>query len=312
MKRARALGPGSCLGIFSPSEPITTDRRARFEQGLEVIRSHGFTVRFGDNAFSHVAYMAGTISQRINDIHDLADDRDVDALFGSWGGKSCNQLLPHLNFEKLGSARKPILGFSDVCVLLNAVSGRTGLITFHGPNVAGKMYETRHADLELLRRGSFKNRTNLLGDPSIVDVRELRSGRVEGALFGGNLSTFVLGLVGSEYMPNPAGAIFFWESGGEAPQIVDQHLQCLRNAGVFDRLGGMVIGDFIRDEPTEYKQRDPFDMIMSVLEPYDFPVVYCPTFGHLSHLENPILPIGARCSLDSGAMALSLVERVVE
>jgi muramoyltetrapeptide carboxypeptidase LdcA involved in peptidoglycan recycling len=112
-------------------------------------------------------------------------------------------------------------------------------------------------------------------------------------------------------MPDFGDAIFFWESVGDPPQLVDQYLTCLRNAGFFDQVKGMVIGSFIEQDSAEHRRRDPFEMVLDVLTGLDFPVLYSPTFGHLPILENPILPIGALCELNSGTHTLSLLEDVV-
>jgi len=230
---------------------------------------------------------------------------------GSWGGKCCNQLVSHLNYQIIGESQKPILGFSDVCVLLNAITAKTHLVTFHGPNVAGKLFETRHANLSLLTNEHHSTTLNVLGNTESVNTKVIRGGVAEGRLFGGNLTTFVLGLLGSPYMPQFEQGIFFWESASERPQIIDQYLAALRNAGMFNKLSGMIIGDFIQEERADYKVRDPFDVIRDAVSEYQFPVIYCPTFGHPGNLENPIIPIGAKCRLDSDSMNLTLLESVV-
>lgn len=305
----RALPERGCLGLFSPSEPILGTRPARLEKSLEILRGHNFRIKFAPNYMNHTSYMAGTVRERVDDIHSLAEDDEVDVLLGAWGGKSCNQLLPHLDYELLQNARKPVMGFSDVAVLLNAITAKTGLITFHGPNVAGKMFETDHSDMGLIRNEQYATGANLLGKVP-EGARSVVPGKAEGTLFGGNLSTFTLGVAGTEFQPRYERGVFFWESGGETPQIIDQFLTCLRNLGVFDDVVGMVIGNFIREETTEWKQRDPFAMIKDVLDGYDFPVIYYPSFGH-SPIENPIIPIGAPCVLDAESMTLLLAGPVV-
>lgn len=97
-----------------------------------------------------------------------------------------------------------------------------------------------------------------------------------------------------------------------SPQLVDQYLTCLRNADFFVHVKGMIVGSFIEQDSEEHRRRDPFEMVMDVLEGLDFPVLYSPTFGHKSDLENPILPIGALCELNSQSGTLSLLEDVVE
>lgn len=307
----KRLEAGSTIGIFAPSEPILGSRIERFDRSMQILYNHGFHVKLAPHCMEHYFYMAGTVKNRIADIHTLAYDQEVDVMFAAWGGKSCNQLLPHLDYELLATARKPILGFSDVSVLLNAIAWKSHLITFHGPNVAGKLFETEHSDLSLLSvEDKVAMKRNLLGDVNKVSPVVLRGGVGVGRLFGGNLSTFVLGLLGTDFMPRWKDSILFFESGSQPPQIIDQYLTTLQNAGILRGLKGMIIGDFIREDPVEWKRRDSLDVILSIVEDYEFPVLYCPTFGHRP-LENPILPIGAYCKLDASNAYLQLLEPVV-
>lgn len=309
--KVKSISSASKIGIFSPSEPITQDREDRFKRGLNVLRSNGYQCVLGKNVYLSHYYMAGTISQRVGDIHELCENNEVDALIASWGGKSCNQILSEIDYEIVFNSRKPIMAFSDGCVLLNAITEVTGLNTFHGPNVAGKMFETRHSNLKLLHVDTDYNSVNILGNIKKSEYKVIKSGTTQGRLFGGNLSTFVLGLVGSKYMPRFNNGVFFWESMGQKPQIVHQYLTCLRNAGLFDRLGGMVIGDFITEENEDYKVRRPFEMIEDVTDGFNFPILYSRTFGHPRELENPIIPIGATAELSTDSISLTLCEGVV-
>lgn len=298
------------IGIFSPSEPIVGNREEKFRNGLSILQKHGFQTKLAKNSLIKTGYMAGSIQNRIDDIYELINDINVGALITSWGGKSCNQLIKNLDFEKIAQARKPIMGFSDGDVLLNAITAHTGLITFHGPNVVGKLDETQHSDLSFFQRNL--NNYNILGETAHEVASTIRSGKITGKLFGGNLSTFVLSMIHSviseEYWE---GGIFFWEETSLPPQLIDQYLTGLKNTGFLDRLGGMVIGQFIYDDPVNWKQMDGLLAIKQILSKYNYPILYCPTFGH-SKLENPIIPIGAICSLDTHKAELQLVESVLE
>jgi muramoyltetrapeptide carboxypeptidase len=211
-------------------------------------------------------------------------------------------------------SRKPIVTFSDGCVLLNAITAKTGLITFHGPNVAGKLDESNHASLDLLRgRNVDKGEFPAFGNSARAFWECWREGQATGRLYGGNLSTFVLGLVGTRFLDISDSVIFFWENVGDSPQIIHQYLTCLVNAGWFDRVAGMVVGDLIINplpEGSEWKRRSAQAAVLQALAGFNFPIAHCPTFGHRS-LENPIVPIGATCVLDTDGRSATVVDRVV-
>jgi len=293
------------LGIFSPSEPLTSSRQERMKESLELLHRN-FSTKFAPNAYSHDAYMAGGVEERLEDIETLLFDDAVDALVASWGGKSCNQLVDRLPFEDIREAKKPIVGFSDVCVLLNAITAKTGLVTFYGPNIAGKMHESDHWDLRSLKGVSVPPFGNTVADRWTT----LHGGTTSGRLFGGNLSTFVLGLTGTDYMKRMDGAIFFIESASDPPQIVDQYLRCLGNSGFLGRCAGLLVGDVSFDEQPAYKKRSTDDLLGSYAEEFDLVCARIETFGH-GRLENPAIPIGASVRLSTDESSVELLAPVV-
>jgi muramoyltetrapeptide carboxypeptidase len=310
--RVRRLSPNGTIGIFSPSEPIVKSREERFNKGISILEKHGFKFKLGKNSLARSAYTAGSVDDRLEDIYTLASDPEVGALMASWGGKSCNQLIKKFNYQEVSNARKPIMGFSDGDVLLNTITANTGLVTFHGPNVVGKLDETSHSNLSLLVSGEAIENKNLLGETSSKVAETIQGGKVTGRLFGGNLSTFVLSMFYFDLPQNLwDGGIFFWEEASMPPQLIDQYLTGLINAGFLDRIAGMIVGCFIHEDPVDWKRADGLATLRNVLSRYNYPILYCPTFGHMP-VENPLLPIGAMCSLDAHAARLTLAEQIFE
>ena len=224
--RPRRLRHGDTLGIFSPSEPLTVERQQRMAGSLELIERN-FEIKYAPNAFSETYYEAGSKEERLADIRTLLEDEQVDALVGSWGGKSANQLLKELPYEQIAHARRAWIGFSDVCVILNAITAATGMVTFCGPNIAGKFHESEHWDLDLICGETVPP----FGWASRDKTDFLVSGDAEGVLYGGNLSTFVLGLAGTQWMEAMQDVVFFWESASEPPQILDHSPAASATAG---------------------------------------------------------------------------------
>jgi len=312
---ANALTNGGTIGLFSPSEPVGGGRLARLTGNLDRLRKVGFRIVESEGMKKISAYTAGSVADRVKDIHALIADPEIDCLLATWGGKQCNELLAWLDFDAIGEAQKPVIAFSDGCVLLNAITSRTGLVTFHGPNVAGKLDESEHWDMSLLdgSRATYGfDVFALSGQRENVEV--WRPGIAEGRLFGGNLNTFVLGLVGTSFLEISEPILFFWESLGDRPQIIHQQLTCLVNAGWFDHIVGMVVGDlFVDPEPEgcEWKNRSARDATLNALDSFTFPILKCDTFGH-RRLENPIVPIGPRCELDTTKRAVKLLDMIVK
>ncbi len=303
---ARRLPRGGTIGLFSPSEPLTPERLRTLEASVLILSPQGYRLKYAPNALVQGPYAAGDAKQRSSDMHSLALDTEVDALLATWGGKQCNQLLDRIDFDLLARVGKPVVGFSDIAVILNALTTSTGLVSFHFL-AAGRLPETKHADLNVLTGGTstFDDLFDFhAGHPRHV----LRSGSAEGRLFGGNLSTFVLGLVGTHFLSGMRDIVFFWESASERPQIIDQHLTTLRNAGFFEHVRAMVIGSV--HSGRELTLPEVAESVKYVIEDYSFPVIYSPSFGHVP-TSNPIVPIGALVGVDTGDFSVRLLEKPV-
>jgi muramoyltetrapeptide carboxypeptidase len=305
------LKPQGTIGIYSPSEPVGMDEKNELNEGLTILQQHQFKVKLGQNCLAKSAYMAGSTSDRLQDVYDLVRDETVEALMASRGGKSCNQLVKLLDYGGILKNKKPIMGFSDCCVLLNAITARTGLVTFYGPRNLNKLNETRHSNLDLLVYETTEKK-NLLGDDSSKVAEVIKPGKATGKLFGGNLNTFVLSLIYADLKHSLwDGGIFFWEDASMTPQLIDQHLTGLTNSGLLDRISGMVVGDFIHEDPAEWKRVDALSVLKSLSSKHNLPILHCPTFGH-ANLENPIIPIGAICTLNTDNASLHLTESIFE
>ncbi len=133
---------------------------------------------------------------------------------------------------------KPIIGYSDLTALLNAVFFRTGMVTFHGPMGTSIWNNTLNG--EYARRVVLDREPVVFKNPaSFTPAAEtIQSGKATGVLIGGNLSVFV-SLIGTKYFPsNFTGRdyILFLEDVGEVPYKVDRMLQTLVLSGIMDQV----------------------------------------------------------------------------
>lgn len=305
---ARKLSPAFTVGLFSPSEPIGGGRFDRMARNLKKLEQYGHSIVAAANYRAESAYTAGSIKQRVSDFDELLSRPDVDCLLSTWGGKQCNELLEYLDFAQVGRTRKPIISFSDGCVLLNAITAETGVTTFHGPNVAGKLDESEYGDLATFSGADMDKGARVFGPD--VEWTIWRDGESEGRLFGGNLNTFALGLTGTKFLELQEPVIFFWESLGDRPQIIHQQLTLLVNCGWFDRVAGMIVGDLMTDpspEGSEWKRIDVKEAVLNALIAFDLPILKCDSFGHRS-LQNPVVPIGPKCRLKTQHQLVTLEE----
>ena len=98
----------------------------------QTFKKLGLNVKPGKHILDQYGYLAGTDINRVQDIHTMFTDRSVKAIIAMRGGWGCNRLLPLLNYPRIRSHPKIIIGYSDITSLLLAINARSRLITFHG------------------------------------------------------------------------------------------------------------------------------------------------------------------------------------
>lgn len=178
----------------------------------------------------------------------MFSDQNIGAIFCALGGDSCNQLLPHIDYELIRNNPKIFIVFSDVTHLLLALNQKSSLMTFHGPSLKDLSKLTKRSLLSLnkqLSNDSFN------GDfPSDFEI--IKPGNTRGALVGENL--FVLNaLVSSEYMPKIDNKIIFWEEIDDNLSAIEFQLYQLRLTRVLEKISGMVVGHI--DKPEHSKKK---------------------------------------------------------
>lgn len=327
------LAPGDTIGIISPASPIASEGPRRFERGVAHLREMGFAVRVARHARARHGHTAGTIEQRVDDIHSLFSDPEVRAVLTSAGGLNSNQLLDSLDYGLIARNPKVLMGYSDVTALLLAVQRVSGLVTFLGPAVLPQFGEPgglHPYTAGWLRRILMQAEAPVELVPSrwCIDEpvrwdedgaprrgrphrgpRTLVPGSAEGPVVAGNLSTLLV-LACSPYWPELDGAILcIEENQGESPASVDRMLTQLRTMGAFGRIAALLVGRFPRG--TGFGRRDPLrEVLQTATRGYRLPMAVDFDFGHTDPMF--ILPNGIRARVELGDVPrLTLLEAAV-
>ena len=122
-------------------------------------------------------------------------------------------------------------------------------------------------------------------------------GTASGILIGGNLTCFTT-LIGTPYIPNLKGKILLLEEVGEAPYRLDLMLTHLKNAGIFDKVAGVVLGDFYQCRNIWDKTDDSaYRVLKDFFKDFKIPVMYGLPYGHTP--QHFCLPFGTKVTLDT-------------
>jgi len=303
----RALLPGATIGICSPSGPVVKEK---LENAVRAIEARGFRVQLSENVFARKGFLAGDDDTRLDELQGMFQNPNVDAVFASRGGYGMGRILPRLFCEKMTASRKCFVGFSDVTVFSWLLYGCDGFVTFSGPLAVEWGAGIEEAYLaKTLRLLSGRSPTDLLEDVPRENLKVLKDGTCEGALLPGNL-TMVASLLGTPFLPELSGAILVIEEVGEARYRLDRLLFHLRNAGVFRRIGALLIGDTLHGTPNENDMPSIEEMVLDATKDYDFPILSGIPYGHGT--ERLTLPVGVPVKLNTSARELRLLSPVVE
>lgn len=318
------LKKGDSVAIISPSGPVPADLRAQFDRGTNCLQEMGLKVRIMDHAMGEYYYSSGTIRDRLNDFHAAFADKNVKAIIMSIGGSTANSLLDGIDFELIEKNPKIFMGISDGTTLLNPIFSKTGLVTFHGPDVVFTFGQKICASVRAnLMKTFFEGQAGKicpnpdwrgLDDYNRFDKYEgwhcVRKGSASGRLIGGNVNC-LMNLDNTAFRPNYRDTILFLEAYMMTAEELDMAFTHFKHAKVFDEISGMIIGHFYRPHLHESNlDRKVSDILLEVTEKYDFPIIEIGEIGH--NVENYVIPIGCMAKIDSKNLLFSILETAVK
>jgi len=297
------------IGVAAPAGPVEEDRLAR---GIAELERLGFKVRVADGVRERKGFTAGTVENRLQQLHGLFSDPAVAAIACARGGAGAIQLLPHLDSLLLQNNPKVLLGYSDV-TLLHLEMERLGLASLHGPMVARGLDEGEAG----FDRASLWHGLTGEGPPyqsGEDDLLPLADGSAEGVLRGGCLS-LLAGVAGTPWAMAGSNerAILFLEDVDEKPYRIDRMLRQLRASGAFEGVTGVVFGEMKGCAPGFDEDYTLEDVLLEALDGLGVPVAFDLSSGHTS-LPGLTLPLGVRARLEcaNGAASFAVLEPAVE
>jgi len=311
------LKMGDTVGLITPASALNEVNRTLIE-AREKMESLGFKVKFGQHVKKKKGYLAGSIKERVEDIHQMFRDKEIKAIVAIRGGYGSGQLLPYLNYDLIKSYPKILLGYSDITSLLNGIYKKTGLVTFHGPVAISTFtdytkkyfYKTLTVTEPVLDIEDAPYEENMQKSNRIWS---LKKGISEGRLIGGNL-TLLQATLGTPYEIDTDDAILFIEEVDEAPYDLDRILNHFKQAGKFNHCKGVLFDQLGKIKP--FSRSPAFnnslsveEVIEEVFKDFDFPVCLGFSIGHIK--DKPTLPLGIKARLDADKGRLSLLESAV-
>ena len=295
--------PGQALGIVAPASAPRTPEK--LEHGLNALAKDGYRVHWDPSQLEQRGYLSGSDAERAAQFHrTLTHTRHLIAVRGGYG---CLRILDWIDYAAARRTPGVLIGYSDITALQLSLFMCSGWRSISGPVVVewDSIPAAMKEEVQLLLEGQLPL--------PIEELTTMRNGQCTGTLLGGNLSTIVR-MVGSRYLPDLGGKILFIEDVNEAPYRIDALLTQLKNAGILEGLGGLIIGNFTGNQ-SQIDQEDGDIVIQTILDcvdEYQWPVVSGLEYGHLP--SRRVLPIGvsARLSADQTGGCLEILDPVAK
>ena len=254
---------------------------------------------------------------RIKDIQGALDDPRTAAIIALNGGAYFSRILPHLDFTAIKTRPTPLvaMGFSEMTNFLNAIATHGGRAVYwlcpsylawkvkpqeRARAAFAAFWSTIPSALESAKAGDLSDVLRAVCSeahctPPTCAGRILHGKPTTGIIrvIGGCLSVLVANLAGPlARRLRPNGRWLLIEDINEQEYRIDRFLAAIKLAGWFERISGVIIGDFHLGREC---QRDSVAALLQYHLPRNrgTPILSLPTVGHTW----PMQPLELHCHL---------------
>ncbi|WP_033542454.1 S66 family peptidase [Planococcus sp. CAU13] len=297
------------IGVTAPSSGVEKELHHLLEQTIERQQGKGFTVKVGQTAWMQEDAKSAPANIRAAELMDMLMDAEIDAIIPPWGGELLIEILEFLDFSKMEP--KWIMGYSDVSLLLLAVTLNTGIATAHGTNIidlrGSKTDETTAKWIDVLTTLPGGEISQVSSDqyqkswdhanpsPFVFHLTETTEWKtvsehklkISGRLLGGcidvihHLAGTPYGNVGAfrqQHIPGEP-VIWFLENCEMSVADLKRSLTQMKYAGWFENCSGILFGRSPANHPTEGYTAEK--MYSDLEKELGIPVVYDVDCGHM-------------------------------
>lgn len=289
-----ALKKGDTIGVIAPSNSIEPDDNEFIQKSSELFETLGFKIKLGKFVASRTLGYSASPLEKAKDVNDMFANPNVKAIFCAKGGENSNSVFDYLDYELIKNNPKILCGFSDSTSITNAITLKTGLVTFNGPTFKSlTSWETDYTFKEVVKRFIEKNLDLGTKDDKF---ETLNKGTATGKLIGGNLSLLTQMVCGKYALDFTNKILFIEELGYEAPPTrVSSYLYYMKQNGVFNKIKGLWLGNY--EEASGYSLEK---IVLDTLgDSFNFPIIKSNNFGHID--KKTVIPIGGLAKIDTNA-----------
>lgn len=295
--------------MTAPSSGVQSDLHGLLKQSCNRLEKDGYRVICGDTVWTQFKAKSSPAKQRADEFNKMMRDENIHMVMPPWGGELLIEMLEYVDFSAMGE--KWILGYSDISVLLFAITVKTGIATAHGTNLIdlrGEYSDDTSALWEavlststggsIIQRSSEKYQKKWQHDnpsPCVYHLTEETRWKstatdavhIQGRLLGGCIDV-IRHLVGTPFgdvsrfrKQFTSGEPLLWYLENCELTTVDlrRSLVQMRLAGWFDQCSGILFGRSDANQPIDdYTVQDVYRELAEELQ---VPIIYDIDCGHV-------------------------------
>lgn len=298
-----ALKPGDLLRVIAPSGALR--ELDAFHQGIEIWRSHGYRVELSQGFDDRWGYLAGTDSQRRQQLATAWADPDCKGILCARGGYGGARLLEEWSWRQSQPSpdvtpvlpSKWLIGFSDITSLLWSL---------HREGISGGVHAPLLTTLASEPEWSVQRLFDWVEGRHLAPLKGLGwgGGVGTGMLLPANL-TVATHVLHTPLQPKLDGVILAFEDVSEAPYRIDRMLTQWRMCGALQQVKGIALGRFSQCAPSSHSPSFTVEEVLrDRLSDLGVPIVSDLPFGHDG--VNAALPVGVVACIDGNSGTLSI------
>lgn len=319
----KKLKKGDEIRILAPSSSMSSVSQDNITLAKLKLQELGYKVSFGQNSYQINDFNdSSSIQARVWDLHEAFSDPNVKMILPVIGGYHSNQLLDYLDYDLIRNNPKILGGYSDTTALQNAITTRTGLVTYSTIAfiMMSKIKNNEYSFESFLNCLTLNNEYKILppkqwddsqwyinqdnyklhDDTNFTLIQETKNDefknfKTSGRIIGGHLGSLRL-LQGTKFFPDQKeDYIYFLEECAPSKgENFDRELQSLLHASNLKHLKGILIGRF------QIESQIDTNTLKSIISQYrelkNLPIICNVPFGHTYPISS--FPIGGVVELE--------------
>ena len=280
---------------------VATARKISAEElsfAIETLTNWGLQPVLGQHIYAIENQFAGSDLQRAEDLQQAINDDGIKAILIARGGYGTVRIVDGVDFSKLKTNPKWIIGYSDVTVLHSHIHTHLGIPTLHATMPIN--FSKNAEAVETLRKSLFGEPISYQFETNPLN----KKGEVKGILVGGNLS-LLYASSGTTSDIDTNDKILFLEDLDEYLYHIDRMMLNLKRSGKLKNLKGLVIGGFtdMKDNAIPFG-KSVEEIILDAVKEYNFPICFNFPAGHIN--RNLALYFGKEINLKVDATNAAL------